>query len=205
MTGVPLSRIAAWAGGICPPGSESVLIDEICKDSRLARPGSLFVPLSGARFDGHDFIPSAAANGASAALCAKPGLTAEIPLISVADALTACQAIAAGWRGCFSPRVVGITGSVGKTTTARMTAAVLSSRYRLLTTEEDSNGQIGLPFALFRLGPEHEAAVLEMGMSQPGEMTRLTRMARPDAAVINSIGTAHIEFFGTREKICEAK
>ena len=200
-----LAEIASWAGTACPAGYEQVLIRDVCKDSRAARPGSLFVPLPGTRFDGHDFLPSAVAGGASAALCAKDGMELPIPLLRVENVLAACQAIAAGYRKQFSPRVVGITGSVGKTTTARMTAAVLGSRYRLLTTEEDSNGQIGLPFALFRLLPEHEAAVLEMGMSQPGELTRLTRMACPDVAVINSIGTAHIEFFGTRENICKAK
>ena len=205
MIPVKLSQIAAWAGAVCPADSGELLIDDICKDSRAARPGSLFVPLPGTRFDGHDFLPAAVEKGASAALCARPELSVEIPLLRVENTLDACQAIAAGYRSLFTPLVVGITGSVGKTTTALMTAAVLGSRYRLLKTEEDSNGQIGLPFALFRLSPEHEAAVLEMGMSQSGELTRLTRMAKPDTVVINSIGTAHIEFFGTREKICQAK
>ncbi len=205
MMDVSLAQIASWAGSTCPAGYERVMIKDVCKDSRAARPGSLFVPLPGTRFDGHDFLASAAAGGASAALCARDDAAAGIPLLRVRDVLSACQAVAAGYRGLFSPRVVGITGSVGKTTTALMTAAVLRSRYRLLTTEEDSNGQIGLPFALFRLEPGHEAAVLEMGMSQPGELTRLTRMARPDIAVINAIGTAHIEFFGSRENICKAK
>lgn len=205
MIDVSLAEIASWAGSVCPVGCERVMINDICKDSRTARPGSLFIPLPGTRFDGHDFLPAAAASGASAALCARNDLTLDLPLLRVQDVLSAYQSIAAGYRARFSPRVVGITGSVGKTTTALMTAAVLGSHFKLLKTEEDSNGQIGLPFALFRLLPEHEAAVLEMGMSQPGELTRLTRMARPDVAVINSIGTAHIEFFGTRENICKAK
>ena len=205
MREVTLAQIAAWAGAVCPAGAETIVIDDICKDSRAARPGSLFIPLPGARFDGHDFLPSAVANGASASLCSREDMTAEVPLLRVANVRDAYQAIAAGYRSMFSPKIVGITGSVGKTTTAMMTAAVLGSRYRLLKTEEDSNGQIGLPFALFRLDASHEAAVLEMGMSQAGELSRLTRMARPDVAVINTIGTAHIEFFGTREKICEAK
>ena len=205
MIDVSLEKIAAWAGSNCPAGSEHIRIQDVCKDSRAAHPGSLFVPLPGTRFDGHDFLAAAAANGASAALCARDDVSVDIPLLHVQDVLQAYQAIAAGYRSLFSPFVVGITGSVGKTTTALMTAAVLGSRYRLLKTEEDSNGQIGLPFALFRLLPEHEAAVLEMGMSQPGELTRLTCMARPDVAVINAIGTAHIEFFGTRENICKAK
>lgn len=205
MREVTLREIAAWAGAECPKGAETLIIDDICKDSRAARPGSLFIPLPGARFDGHEFLASAVANGASASLCAREGVTADVPLLRVANVRDAYQAIAAGYRSLFSPKIVGITGSVGKTTTAMMTAAVLGSRYRLLKTEEDSNGQIGLPFALFRLDTGHEAAVLEMGMSQPGELTRLTRMARPDVAVINAIGTAHIEFFGSREKICQAK
>lgn len=205
MIDVSLAEIASWAGSTCPAGYERVMIDDVCKDSRTARPGSLFVPLPGTHFDGHDFLAAAVAGGASAALCARDGMTLDIPLLRVSHVLSAYQAIAAGYRDRFSPLVVGITGSVGKTTTALMTAAVLGSRYRLLKTEEDSNGQIGLPFALFHLAPEHEAAVLEMGMSQPGELARLTRVACPDIAIINSIGTAHIEFFGTRENICKAK
>ena len=205
MIDITLAEIASWAGSACPAGCERVMINDVCKDSRAARPGRLFVPLPGTRFDGHDFIQAAAAAGASAALCAREDLAPNLPLLRVRDVLSAYQAVAAGYRARFSPRVVGITGSVGKTTTALMTAAVLGSRFRLLKTDEDSNGQIGLPFALFGLSPEHEAAVLEMGMSQPGELTRLTRLARPDVVVINSIGTAHIEFFGTRENICKAK
>ena len=205
MIDVSLAEIASWAGSTCPAGYERVMINDICKDSRTARPGSLFVPLPGTCFDGHDFLPAAVSAGASAALCARDDIALPVPLLRVGNVLAACQAVAAGYRKRFSPRVVGITGSVGKTTTALMTAAVLGTRYRLLKTDEDSNGQIGLPFALFRLSPEHEAAVLEMGMSQPGELTRLTRMACPDIAVINSIGTAHIEFFGTRANICKAK
>lgn len=207
MIEIPLSQIAFWAGCTCPAGYEHVMINTVCKDSRAACPGSLFVPLPGTRFDGHDFLAAAVSGGASAALCAREEIQIDtIPLLRVKDVLTAYQAIAAGYRSLFSPCVVGITGSVGKTTTALMTAAVMGSRYRhILKTEEDSNGQIGLPFALFRLMPEHEAAILEMGMSQPGELSRLTRMSRPDIAVINAIGTAHIEFFGTRENICKAK
>ncbi len=206
MIEIPLAGLPPGQDVLALRGIERVMIKDVCKDSRAVRPGSLFVPLPGTRFDGHDFLPDAVSGGASAALCARDGMQFDgFPLLCVKDVLTAYQAIAAGYRSLFSPCVVGITGSVGKTTTALMTAAVMGSRYRLLKTEEDSNGQVGLPFALFRLMPEHEAAVLEMGMSQPGELSRLTRIARPDIAVINAIGTAHIEFFGTRENICKAK
>lgn len=200
-----LSQIAAFTGAVCPKGLENLEIDTLCRDSRAARPGSLFVPLPGPHFDGHDFIQSALQNGASATLAAKPGAYGA-SAIYVPDVLLACQAIAAGYKAQFSGlKTIGITGSAGKTTTTKMTACVLGSKYRILTTGEDGNGQQGLTFTLFGLDRSIELAILEMGMSMPGEMGRLSHMARPDLAVINGIGRAHIEFFGTRENILKAK
>lgn len=205
MEKLTLAQIAAFAGAVCPEGSENLEIDTLCRDSRMAGPGSLFVPLPGPRFDGHDFIQSALQNGASATLTARPGEYGAAALY-VPDVLLACQAIAAGYKAQFSGlRTIGITGSAGKTTTTRMTACVLGGKHRIVTTGEDGNGQQGLTFTLFGLDRDTELAVLEMGMSMPGEMGRLSRMARPDIAVINGIGRAHIEFFGTRENILKAK
>ena len=205
MEKLTLSQIAAFAGTTCPAGCEHVKIHTLCRDSRMVGPGCLFVPLSGPRFDGHDFIEQAAQNGASATLTARPG-PQPIPALHVSNVLDACQAIAAGYRAQFPDlKTVGITGSVGKTTTTKMTVCVLGQKYRILTTAEDGNGQQGLTFTLFGLDPTIELAVLEMGMSLPGEMGRLSRMAQPDVAVINGIGRAHIEFFGSRENILKAK
>ncbi len=205
MEKLTLLQIADFIGTACPKGSEDLPIYTLCRDSRKAETGSLFVPLPGPRLNGHDFIEQAAKNGASATLTEHPG-PYTIPALHVADVLNACQAIAAGYKARFPGlKTIGITGSAGKTTTTKMTVCVLGQKYRILTTAEDGNGQQGLTFTLFGLDPTIELAVLEMGMSLPGEMGRLSRMARPDVAVINGIGRAHIEFFGSRENILKAK
>lgn len=205
MEKLTLSQIAAFTGAVCPQGCEDLEIHTLCRDSRAAGPGALFVPLPGPRFDGHDFIENAARSGASATLTARPG-DYTIPALAVPDVLLACQAIAAGYKARFPEmKTLGITGSVGKTTTTRMVSCVLGREHRIVCTGEDGNGQQGLTFTLFGLDRDTEIAVLEMGMSLPGEMGRLSRMARPDIAVINGIGRAHIEFFGTRENILKAK
>ncbi len=200
-----LGTIARWAGAGCPTENEMLRITALCRDSRAAKPGDLFCALPGTAFDGHDFIEKAAENGASAALVSREG-DYPLPVLRVPDVLAACQAIAGGYKAQFTGlKTVGVTGSAGKTTTTRMTACVLGTKYRLMTTDEDNNGQRGLTFALFGLSDEEELALLEMGMSLPGEMGRLSRMAKPDLAIINGIGTAHIEFFGRRENILSAK
>ena len=205
MKEMTLGQIAHYAHAVCPAEYEDLPIDVLCRDSRLAKQGSLFCALPGTAFDGHDFIEKAAENGASAALVSRDG-DYPIPVLRVSDTLAACQAIAGGYKAQFAKlKTVGVTGSAGKTTTTRMTACVLGTKYRLLTTDEDNNGQRGLTFRLLDLSDGDELALLEMGMSVPGELGRLSRMAKPDLAVINGIGTAHIEFFGTREKILEAK
>lgn len=205
MKEMTLGQIARYAGASCPAGCENLIIDTLCRDSRAAKPGSLFCALPGTAFDGHDFIEKAAENGASAALVSREG-DYPLPVLRVPDVLFACQAIAGGYKAQFEGlKTVGITGSAGKTTTTRMTACVLGTKYRLLSTDEDNNGQRGLTFALFGLTDETELALLEMGMSLPGELHRLSVMAKPQIAVINGIGSAHIEYFGTREAILQAK
>lgn len=180
---------------------------EICgveKDNRSVKAGDLFVAIRGEKFDGHDFAASAVENGAVAVLCERE-LEVDVPCLVVEDSIRGLQAIASGYRAEFFPKVVGVTGSVGKTTTKEMIASVLSEKYNTLKTEGNLNNEIGLPFTVLNLNKNHEAAVIEMGMNHFGEISRLTRIARPDIAVISAIGESHIEFLGSKEGILKAK
>ncbi len=172
-------------------------------DTRRLQRGELFVAITGAR-DGHDFAADALQKGAAAVLASKP-LAAEIPAIYVRDTVAALQAIAAGYRRTLPLKSVGITGSVGKTTTKEMIAAVLETTYRTEKTAANFNNGLGLPVTVLGLQPDCEAAVLEMGMNHFGELSVLTRIAQPDIAVITNIGTMHIENLGSREGILRAK
>lgn len=179
-------------------------ITAITTDSRTVTPGCLFAALPGARADGHDFISTAAEAGASCVLCSR-SVEADVPRILVSDVPTALRRIAAFYRCQFDLPFVGVTGSVGKTTAKEMIGAVLSRRFRTLKTEKNFNNELGVPLTLFRLREEHEAAVVEMGISDFGEMTRLTDMVRPDIAVFTRIGDAHLEFLGDRPGVLRAK
>ena len=203
MEKVSLRTLAAWCGGVLD--GEDVMITDICRNTQALTKGCLFTPMIGERTDGHRYIDDAIRLGAAATLCAHDDLHPACPVIRVDDTLKAAQKIAAAYRRERDIKLVGVTGSVGKTTTGRMLGGIVSRRFRMLKTEDDMNGQIGLTYAMFRLENSHEAAVMEMGMSRYGELSRLTAIANPDVAVINSIGTAHIEFFGTRENILKAK
>lgn len=183
------------------PGEE---ISAIVRDSREIVPGCLFAAIPGARVDGHDFIPAAAERGAACVLCER-FVPADIPQIRVPDTQAALQAIAAFYRAGFDIPVVGVTGSVGKTTAKEMIAAVLSERFCTLKTGGNYNNELGVPLTLFRLAPEHDAAVVEMGISGFGEMTRLSAMVRPDIAVFTLIGDAHLEFLIDRPGVLRAK
>ena len=199
---ITLKQAAQWCGGKVLPEYETVCFSGARADSRLVQPGQLFAALSGAR-DGHDFIPMAMEKGAAAALGQRqlPG----VPMIVAENSLRALGDIARGYRQTLSPRVVGITGSVGKTTTKEMIAAVLGTGYVTRKTEKNFNNDIGLPMTVLDLTQDTEAAVIEMGMNHFGEISYLTRIARPDIAVITNIGTMHIENLGSREGICRAK
>ncbi len=198
-----LLTLAEWCQGTLE--GDNIVVTDVCRNTQALTSGCLFTPLIGARADGHIYIDDALKKGAFATLCAHDDIKPECPTIRVHDTLRAVQDIAANYRKSFGIKLVGVTGSVGKTTTCRMISDVLKTHYRLLKTEDDMNGQVGLPYALLRLDSTHDAAVMEMGMSQYGELSRLTAIATPDIAVINSIGTAHIEFFTTRENILKAK
>ena len=182
-------------------------VSAVCTDSRKLTPGCLFVPWVGERFDGHDFIGAALDAGAAGCLCAKlPGdIRPDKFYIKVDDTRLALRALATAYRNKFTIPFVQITGSVGKTTTKEMIAAVLGAKFRTLKTPENFNNDIGTPLTLFGLGPEHEAAVIETGMNHFGEIEYLGALVRPDVAVISNIGDAHIEFLGSREGILKAK
>ncbi|MBR3641768.1 MAG: UDP-N-acetylmuramoyl-tripeptide--D-alanyl-D-alanine ligase, partial [Oscillibacter sp.] len=176
-------------------------------DSRTIGAGALFIPLTGERFDGHDYIDAALERGAAGTLCARlpETIRADKFYIKVADTRLALKALASAYREKFSIPFVQITGSVGKTTTKEMVAAVLARKYRVLKTPENFNNDIGTPLTLLSLSPEHEVAVIETGMNHFGEIRYLGEMVRPDIAVITNIGDAHIENLGSREGILQAK
>jgi len=180
-------------------------------DSRLVVPGNLFVALPGERTDGHRFLADAAAAGAAALVVTRtPDAVAferlgDVAVILVRDGLAALHAVAAGWRSRFTPLLVGVTGSIAKTSTKEAAASVLAQRFETLRSEGNQNNEIGLPLTLLRLGPEHEAAVLEMGMYAGGEIADLAAMARPDVGIVTAVLPVHLSRIGTIEAIELAK
>ncbi len=178
-------------------------------DSRLVRPGESFVALPGERTDGHAYLAEAVAAGAAALIIARPvadpAAMGDVTIVRVAEPLAALGALAAGWRRRFDPLVVGVTGSIAKTSTKEAIAAVLGARFRTLRNEGNQNNEIGLPLTLLRLGPEHEAAVLEMGMYVGGEIAELARIARPRIGVVTAVQPVHLARIGSLEAIEAAK
>lgn len=174
-------------------------------DSRQVEEGFLFIPVKGARVDGHDFIPQVCRQGAAAVLSEKKLEHCQVPYILVKSCLQALKDIAAFYRRQLAIPIVGVTGSVGKTSTKEMIASVLSRKYRVLKTAGNFNNEIGLPLTLLRIREEHEAAVVEMGISDFGEMHRLAEIAQPDLCVITNIGICHLENLKTRDGILKAK
>jgi UDP-N-acetylmuramoyl-tripeptide--D-alanyl-D-alanine ligase len=211
MTPTHLDRIAGWAGatiaGADPGTAATALVAGVGSDTRSFRPGDLFAALSGEHFDGHGFVAAAAAAGAAAALVSREiaGLPAGFPQLVVPDVLAALQRLAAAYRRQLPARVVGVTGSNGKTTTKEFCAVALGTRFRVGATRGNLNNHIGVPLTLLSLGAEDEAAVIEMGMNHPGEIAPLAAMAAPQTGVITNIGIAHIEHLGSREAIAEEK
>ena len=200
-----LKDIAGWCGGTLDPQYNEVEVCGVATDSREVKPGQLFIPLVGARADGHTFIRRAVENGAAATLSSAENSPQGVPTIHVADTLLAFGSIAAGYRAEMTARVVAITGSVGKTTTKEMLAAIFQRQFRTVWTEGNHNNNLGLPMSVMDLEPDTEIAVLELGMNHFGEMSYLTKIARPDMAVFTNIGTMHIEHLGSREGILRAK
>ena len=207
MKNLTLEHIAEACGGIYRGTEEQKKEEVTCifTDSRKAEKGGLFVPIKGARADGHAFIEQVMKQGALATLSEKDLGEQPYPYIQVKSSLTAVKDIAEYYLKQLSVPVVGITGSVGKTSTKEMIAAVLSQKYNTLKTQGNFNNELGLPLTVFRLRDEHEMAVLEMGISDFGEMHRLAKIARPDTCVITNIGLCHLEFLKSRDGILKAK
>ena len=174
-------------------------------DSRLVAMDYLFIATVGERVDGHDFISSAFDKGALAVVCEKAPLHPKGPYILVKNSFTALKEIAAWYRSQLNITVVGITGSVGKTSTKEFISSVLAQKYSVLKTEGNFNNEIGLPLTILKIMDSHEIAVLEMGISDFGEMHRLSEIAKPDICVITNIGQCHLENLGTRDGILKAK
>ena len=207
MKNMTLENIARACGGVYI-GSREAAGKEITgavTDSRLVEAGYLFIPIRGAKVDGHDFIPDVFAKGALAVLSERELTDPAGPYILVESAKAAMQALAEFYRRTLGIWVVGITGSVGKTSTKEMIASVLGQKYRVLKTEGNLNNEIGLPLTIFKIREEHEVAVLEMGISEFGEMHRLAAMAQPDICVITNIGLCHLENLIDRDGILRAK
>lgn len=201
MKQLKISEIANAIGGIC---SGDAVVNGICIDSRLAQKGLLYIAIKGENFDGHDFTKSAFANGAAAAIISHD-VDCDGIFIRVQDTRKALIALAHWFRCTFDIPFVGLTGSVGKTTTKEMTWAVLSEKYNTIKTEGNLNNDIGLPRTLLRLEADTEAAVIEMGMSNAGEISVLSQTTEPTIAIISNIGVSHMESLGSRENILKAK
>lgn len=180
-------------------------VSGIVIDSRLIEPGFLFVPIRGEKVDGHRFIPEVFAKGAGAVLSEEELEYPAGPYILVESCQQALKDLAFFYRQSLSLKVVGITGSVGKTSTKEMVASVLGQKYSVLKTEGNYNNEIGLPLTIFNMKESHEVAVLEMGISDFGEMESLSLMANPDICVITNIGLCHLENLKTRDGILQAK
>lgn len=194
---------AAAALGLPQMQAQATLAD-VCTDTRKIQPGSLFVCLRGERFDGHSFASQAAQLGAAALLADHP-VDADVPQLVVTDTGKALLQLAGWYRRQFQLPVVGLTGSVGKTTTKEFIALVLGAKYNTLKTQGNLNNEIGVPQMLFRLEDSHTAAVIEMGMNHFGEISRLTRAVAPTVGLITNIGVSHIENLGSRAGILQAK
>ncbi len=184
-------------------------ITGVTTDTRSLKPGEVFVALPGEKFDGHGFVTMAIEKGAIAAVVNFNFEIASsqnyLPLLQVADTLSAYQTIARWWRQQFNIPVVGITGSVGKTTTKEIIAAVLATQGNVLKTHANYNNEIGVPKTLLELGSDHAFAVVEMAMRARGEIALLTHLVRPTVGVITNVGTAHIERLGSEDAIAAAK
>ena len=204
------TEIAAVTGGrVLHDAGQPIL--EAAVDSRAVRPGNLFVALPGERTDGHRFLAAAIEAGAAALLVREIGQAdmekarGRCSVVAVPDTLLALHAVAAAWRARFSPLVVGVTGSVGKTSTKEAIATVLAERFATLKSEGNANNEIGLPLTVMRLRPEHEVAVLEMGMYVGGEIAQLAAIARPKIGVVTAVREVHLARIGSIDAVEKAK
>ena len=201
MSWLTLSQITEMTGGKL--FGVDMAVNSVATDSRLVKADQLFIAIKGERFDAHDFVKDLEGK-AGAALVSKK-IKCDLPQIVVADTLQALADMASAWRAQFSKPVIGLTGSNGKTTLKEMIAAILSQVGNVLATHGNLNNNIGMPLTLLRLRDEHDFAVIEMGANHFGEIEFLSKIARPDVAVINNAGAAHLEGFGDVAGVAQAK
>ena len=201
-------RASILLNGLAPEGFDTgdAEVSLVTTDSREVCPGCIFVAFPGERFDGHDFAAKALEAGAFCVVLNHPveGVPAEKAVLC-ADSYHAMMVMGANYRSQFHPRVVGVTGSVGKTTTKQMCYAAIEGFGNTIKTEGNQNNELGLPRTMFRIGNETEYAVVEMGMSHLGEIERLSRCARPDVGIITCIGVSHIGNLGSEMYVVEYK
>lgn len=212
MLNLNLTNIAkACDGKIVYPEGYEISLNEtkeakgVVIDSRQVEEGYVFIATPGEKVDGHSFIGQVSEKGAMAVVCQKLPETISVPCIQVEDSFKALKDIATFYREQLDIKVVGITGSVGKTSTKEFIATVLAQKYKVLKTEGNYNNEVGLPLTVLRITSDIEVAVLEMGISEFGEMTRLSAIAKPDICVITNIGTCHLENLGDRDGVLKAK
>src|SRR5215469_10947723 len=207
---LPLAKIVEFMSAL--PGSSDFPAEELAGgysiDSRTVGPGELFFAVKGERLDGHDFVDAALERGALAAVVSKDQVsryTHKNRLLAVRDTLVGLQTLATAVRRVWGKPLVGITGSEGKTTTKDAIAHVLASRFRVLKSEGNFNNHFGLPLMLLKLEPEHDVAVIEMGMSHAGEIRALAKIAQPEIGVVSNVAPVHLEFFDSLAGIARAK
>lgn len=206
MQAMTCGEIVRATDGVLISGDTGTTFPGITIDSRKIKEGDLFIPIAGQRFDGHDFISCSIDKGAVGVLTQKNiKPSGNISIIKVQDTTKALGDIAAYYRQKFNIPFVGVTGSVGKTSTKDMIAEVLGRKYNVLKTEGNYNNEIGLPLTLLNMDAFHEVAVVEMGMSGFGEIKRLSSILKPDIAIITNIGISHMEKLGSRQNILKAK
>lgn len=207
MKNMTLQNIAKACNGqlICTKEQENINIKGAVLDSRLVEEGYLFFATKGEKVDGHSFIKQVAEKKAACVICEKVPQDVDIPYILVEDSFVALKKVAMFYRENLTIPIVGVTGSVGKTTTKEFISSVLSTRYNVLKTEGNFNNEVGLPLTILRIRDEHKVAVVEMGINHFGEMHRLSEIAKPDICVMTNIGQCHLEFLGSREGILKAK
>lgn len=206
MEHITVKDIVEMTGGALMCGDENTPVTDICINSKEIKEGDLFVPIIGEKVDAHRFIESALEKGAATLTSQHNGVViAKKPYIRVDNTIDALQRIGTAIRSRYQIPVIGVTGSVGKTTTREMITKALASTKKTFHTEKNRNSQIGVPITLSKMSSEDEIAVLELGISEPGQMDILSKMVKPDMAVVTTIGVAHIEFMRTREEICRQK
>ncbi len=205
MARIAAEQAAVWSGGTWS-NQPSAGFDNVSTDSRSVPSGALYIALKGDRFDGHDFVVTALESGAGAAVVTEAYTgAANAALLRVTDTRKALCDLAAGYRDVVSPRLVGITGSVGKSTVKELVAAMLSTRYVTASTHGNWNNDIGLPLSLLAMDPGAAYGVFEVGTNHPGEIADLCSLLKPDWGVVTNIGQSHLEFFGSETAVAKEK